>query len=67
MFVSSATCVGVQLADLCCYNVYRRFKDNNPDYAFFKRIEPFFYNSGNTAPEKKDGLKVFPPNSEFAG
>ena len=67
MFVSSATCVGVQLADLCCYNVYRRFKDNNPNYEFFKRIEPFFYNSNNTAPQKKDGLKIFPPNSEFAG
>ena len=67
MFVSSATCVGVQLADLCCYNVYRRFKDNNPNYEFFKRIEPYFYNSDNTAPEKKDGLKVFPPSSEFAG
>ena len=66
MFVSSATCVGVQLADLCCY-VYRRFKDNNPNYPFFKRIEPFFYNSRNTAPEKKDGLKVFPSNSNFAG
>ena len=59
MFVSSATCVGVQLADLCCYNVYRRFKDNNPNYEFFKRIDRFFYNSRNTAPEKKDGLKVF--------
>ena len=66
MFVSSATCVGVQLADLCCYNVYRRFKDNNPNYEFFKRIEPFFYNSSNTPVEKKDGLKVFPPNSETA-
>ncbi len=66
MFVSSATCAGVQLADLCCYNVYRRFKDNNPQYEFFKRIEPFFYNSKNTNPKKKDGLKVFPPESDFA-
>ena len=66
MFVSSATCVGVQLADLCCYNVYRRFKDNNPEYEFFKRIEPFYYNSSNTVPSKKDGLKVFPSESEFA-
>ena len=40
---------------------------DDPDYEFFKLIEPFFYNSSNTAPEKKDGLKVFPPNSEFAG
>lgn len=66
LFVSSATCVGVQLADLCCYNVYRRFKDDNPDYEFFKRIEPFFYNSDNTDPNKKDGLKVFPSAGEAA-
>ncbi len=66
MFVSSATCVGVQLADLCCYNVYRRFKDDNPNYEFFKRIEPFFYNSDNTEPNKKDGLKVFPSTGDAA-
>lgn len=65
LFTSSATCVGVQLADLCCYNIYRRFKDDNPDYPFFKRIEPFFYNSGNTSQNKLDGLKIHPPNSVF--
>ncbi len=67
MFVNSATCAGVQLADLCCYNVYRRFKFNDPNYDFFKRIEPYFYNSSNTDPQKIDGLKIFPPISEFAG
>ena len=66
MFVSSATCAGVQLADLCCYNVYRRFKVNDSNYDFFRRIEPYFYNSSNTDPKKKDGLKIFPPESEFA-
>lgn len=66
LFVSSAMCVGVQLADLCCYNIYRRFKDGNPNYPFFKKIEPFFYNSRNTQQNKLDGLKIYPSNSEFA-
>ena len=66
LFVSSATCVGVQLAELCGYNVYRRFKHSDPDYPFYKRIVPFFYNSANTAKAKLDGLKIFPPNSEYA-
>ncbi len=66
MFVSSATCIGVQLADICCYNVYRRFKNNDSTYEFFTKIERYFYNSNNTDPNKLDGLKVFPPGSEFA-
>ncbi len=66
LFVSSAMCVGVQLADLCGYNIYRRFRANDRDYSFYKRIEPFFYNSTNTETQKLDGLKIFPPNSPFA-
>lgn len=48
-------------------NAQHRSISHNENYPFFKRIEPFFYNSRNTAPEKKDGLKVFPSNSNFAG
>ncbi|HIV09699.1 MAG TPA: DUF3800 domain-containing protein [Candidatus Spyradenecus faecavium] len=66
LFVRSETCEGVQLADLCCYNVYRRFSQDDPDYPFYKRIAPFFYNSDNTDKEKVDGLKIFPPTSPFA-
>lgn len=64
LFVSSATCVGVQLADLCAYNVYRRFTANDPDYPFFRKIEPYFYSSGRTPAQKTDGLKVFPPEQK---
>lgn len=63
LFVRSELSEGVQLADLCSYNVYRAFKDDAPEYVFFKRILPFFYISHNTADEKIDGLKVFPERS----
>ncbi|MGE4565612.1 MAG: DUF3800 domain-containing protein [Victivallaceae bacterium] len=66
LFVSSQTNAGVQLADICAYNIYRRFKDDLPEYDFFVRIRPFIYKSLNTAKGKLDGLKVFPNQSEFA-
>jgi len=55
---------GVQMADLCAYNVYHSASYNKPDYSFFKRMLPVYYNSQNTPVEKIDGLKVFPDTSE---
>jgi len=63
-FVRSEVSEGVQLADLCAYNILRAFKDNNPDYSFFARIRPYFYKSQYTAVNRIDGLKVFPDSSE---
>lgn len=63
LFVRSELCEGVQLADLCAYNVNRSARDNNPEYQFFTRILPYFYNSHNTPYGKLDGLKFYPPCS----
>ena len=45
MFVDSQYNNFVQLTDLCAYNVNRAFKDDNPEYLFFKMLLPkFAYN-----------------------
>lgn len=59
-FVESYLSNGVQLADLCAYNVYRAFLDKNEMYPFFNKLLPYFYSSEKTRNEKIDGLKVFP-------
>jgi hypothetical protein len=64
-FTDSKLSNGVQLADLCGYNVYRAFRDGNFDYPFFQRLLPQFYISQRTPEEKLDGLKVFPDDSEL--
>ena len=63
LFVRSELSEGVQLADLCAYNVYNSASYNKPDYPFFERMLPYYYNSGNTVGDKVDGLKVFPDTS----
>lgn len=40
MFVRSELSAGVQLADLCSYNIYRAFKSGTLSYPFFQRIAP---------------------------
>jgi len=64
LFVRSELSEGVQLADLCAYNVYHSASYNKPDYPFFNRMLPVYYNSQNTSVEKIDGLKVFPETSK---
>ena len=64
-FVESYLSNGVQLADLCAYNVYRAFRSDNEQYPHFQRLLPFFYKSSLTASEKIDGLKVFPDNHRW--
>ncbi len=66
MFVESYLSNGVQLADLCGYNVYRAFRAENIHYPFFEKLIPAFYTSPLTAAEKIDGLKVFPEGSDLA-
>lgn len=63
LFVRSELSEGVQLADLCAYNVYHSAIYNKPDYKFFKNILPYYYNSNNTDNKKLDGLKIFPDSS----
>lgn len=62
-FTDSKLSNGVQLADLCAYNVYRAFRDQSFDYPFFKNLLPHFYRRGKG--EKLDGLKVFPEDSDL--
>lgn len=64
-FTDSKLSNGVQLADLCAYNVYRAFRSKHFAYPFFSQLLSAFYKSNTTPPEKLDGLKVFPDDSEL--
>ena len=64
-FTDSKLSNGVQLADLCGYNVYRAFRSGDFRYPFFRSLLPYFYKSKRTEPMKLDGLKVFPDDSEL--
>jgi hypothetical protein len=64
-FTDSRLSNGIQLADLCCYNVYRVFRSEQFDYPWFQRMLPFFYHSNQSREERMDGLKVFPPESDL--
>ena len=56
MFVDSQYNNFIQLTDLCAYNVNRAFKDDNPDYTFFKRLLPKFAYSKKTGNVKNVGI-----------
>ncbi len=69
MFVESYLSNGVQLADLCAYDVYRAFRDGNLAYEHFARIAPSIYQAPHRRGANIEGLKVFPDESplvEFA-
>lgn len=63
MFVASELSNGVQLADLCAYNVYRAFTEEDLDYQFFDRIKGSLYRARGRAGAAIEGLKVFPDES----
>ncbi len=63
LFTKSEMNEGLQLADLCAYNIYRAFKYEDFEYEYFKIILPYFCVSGRSNPTKIDGLKVFPDQS----
>lgn len=63
MFVESHLSNGVQLADLCAYDVYRAFRDGDLDYPFFSRIAPSLYSAPHRRVTSIEGLKVFPDDS----
>ena len=58
MFVRSELSAGVQLADLCSYNIYRAFKTGDLSYPFFRRIAPFIWSMHN---------EVNPRQKRFSG
>jgi hypothetical protein len=64
-FTESTLSNGIQLADLCGYNVYRAFRNLDFSYSFFEALIPAIYSSNQTLLSKLDGLKVFPDDSEL--
>jgi hypothetical protein len=62
-FTDSKLSNGVQLADLCAYNIYRAFKTQDFKYPYFRELLPYFYRRENAG--QLDGLKVFPPESDL--
>jgi hypothetical protein len=67
MFVRSELSNGVQLADLCSYNIYRTFKQGNLDYPFFTRIMPSVWSRADDPSRPFSGLYVFPAESPLRG
>lgn len=63
LFVRSELSNGVQLADLCAYNIYRAFRDSNLSYGPFEKIRPQIWHSVK-APYWM-GLSVFPDTSPW--
>lgn len=65
LFVRSELSNGVQLADLCSYNIYRAFKDGDLTYRGLVKIAPHIW--GMHEPVELgtpfSGLWVFPPES----
>lgn len=66
-FTDSKLSNGVQLADLCSYNIYRAFRARAFDFPYFANLLPAIYRSNRTAVDKLDGLKVFPDDSDYIG
>lgn len=62
-FTASELSNGVQLADLCAYNVYRTFKGRDFEYPYFARMLPHIYRRQATT--RLDGLKVWPEGSDL--
>jgi len=62
-FTRSELSNGVQLADLCAYNVYRAFKARDFTYSYFEYLLPYFYKRAKQ--DRLDGLKVWPEGSEL--
>jgi len=64
-FSDSKLSNGIQLADLCGYNVYRAMRNQDYAYPFFRAMLPRFYISQRTREERLDGLKIWPDDSEL--
>jgi hypothetical protein len=62
-FTDSKLSNGVQLADLCAYNIYRAFKTEDFKYHYFRELLPYF--ARREKAEQLDGLKVFPNDSDL--
>lgn len=61
--VDSRLSNGLQLADLCGYNIYRAFREEDFSYSFYQRIQPYIFKSHKTEETELDGLRVWPTES----
>jgi len=66
MFVRSELSNGIQLADLCSYNIYRAFKSGDLDYPFFRLIFPYIWSRTEPVTRPFSGIRVFPYESPLA-
>lgn len=62
-FVRSELSNGVQLADLCSYNIYRAFKDNTLEYPYFQKVRTAIWSHSEPARHPFSGIRVFPDGS----
>jgi len=62
-FVRSELSNGVQLADLCSYNIYRAFKAKDLDYPFFQKIRGAIWSRSEPIRHPFSGIRVFPDDS----
>ncbi len=65
MFVDSRLSNGVQLADLCAYNIFRAFRERDVKYPYFQKTLPFVYKNQRTGLSRLEGLKVFPDDHRW--
>lgn len=66
-FVRSELSNGVQLADLCSYNIYRAFKDDNLGYPYFQKVRAAIWARTEPARHPFSGVRVFPDDSPLWG
>ena len=59
-FASSKSSQMIALADIVVYNAYRRFRENDPSYPFFQRIENRIYRRPDSNQIWGAGLKLLP-------
>lgn len=65
MMVDSRVSNTLQLCDLCGYNVFRAFREEDFDYSFFQRTLPYFFKSENSKQTVLDGIRIWPDHSEL--
>ena len=66
LFTRSELSEGIQLADLCAYNINRAFAHDDMNYSYFKKILPRFhrFKGANTA-DIETIIRMFPGNNRF--
>lgn len=62
-FTDSKLSNGIQLADLCSYNIYRAFRWEEYAYPYFQMLLPNFYRRPES--HRVEGIKVFPEDSSL--